>query len=121
MKRLILAALAAFTFVTEAQAHAHLAGSVPANESVVTASPPSIQLRFSHAVRLTALTVESADGERQALEGLPAEAAESLAVVAPKLAPGKYVVSWRALSKDNHVMSGKFSFTLDPHKSAGTH
>jgi methionine-rich copper-binding protein CopC len=121
MKKLMLTMLAALAFGADAQAHAHLAGSVPANESVVTLSPPTIQLRFSHAVRLTALTVESAEGKSQALKGLPTETAQSLSVAAPKLAPGKHVVTWRALSQDNHVMSGKFSFTLDPHKAPGAH
>jgi methionine-rich copper-binding protein CopC len=121
MKKLIPTMLATLIFAAEAQAHAHLADSVPAKESVIATSPPSIQLRFSHAVRLTSLVLESADGKSQALESLPKETAASLSVAAPKLAPGKYVVSWRALSQDNHVMSGKFSFTLDPHAAPAAH
>ena len=97
-----------------AQAHTHLKQSAPAEGSVVTTPPSNIVLTFSEAARVTALTLQK-DGEAaQKLAPLPSTPAEQVTVPAPKLAPGKYVVNWRVVSDDNHIMSGKLHFTIDP-------
>ena len=97
-----------------AESHTHLEGAQPAEGSVVATAPANIVLKFSEAARVTALTVQK-DGEaEQKLAPLPTAASEQVSVPAPKLAPGKYVVNWRVVSADNHVMSGKLHFTIDP-------
>ena len=95
-----------------AQAHTHLKEAVPAEGSTVKASPGEITLTFSEPARLTALTIQKEGGEEQKVTPLPTTAAEKVSVPAPKLAPGKYIVNWRVVSGDNHIMSGKLHFTI---------
>lgn len=115
MKRSIFAAAVCALLVTGlAQAHATLQSAVPANNSVVTAPPTEIKLNFAKPARLTAVTVQKeGDKEARSLDALPKEAAASLTVPVQPLAPGKYTVNWRAMSGDNHVMSGVLRFTVD--------
>lgn len=109
-----LAGAALVALVATAQAHTHLKSAVPAEGSTVTASPERITLMFSEAARVTALTLQK-DGEKeQKLVPLPTEATAHVSVPVPNLAPGKYLVSWRVVSDDNHIMSGKLHFTVAP-------
>jgi hypothetical protein len=95
-----------------AQAHTHLKEALPADGSTVKAPPEQIMLTFSQAARLTALTIRKEGGEEVKLAPLPPGTSAHLMVPAPKLAPGKYTVSYRVVSDDNHVMSGKLHFTV---------
>jgi len=95
------------------QAHTHLKQSAPAEGSIVTAAPANFVLTFSEAARVTALTVQKEGEAAQKLAPLPSAPAEQVTVPAPKLAPGKYVINWRVVSDDNHIMSGKLHFTID--------
>ena len=101
------------TFATTALAHTHLQGSVPADKSRV-AAPAAIELNFSEAARVTALTLQKGSEEPVALKGLPAKAAAQVSVPVTQLSAGDYVVTWRVVGDDGHVMSGKFGFTVDP-------
>jgi methionine-rich copper-binding protein CopC len=118
MKTKVVLAAVLLLFAAAAQAHTHLKESVPKEGSTVPVSPPNIVLKFSEAARLTALTVKKADGAEQKLAPLPSSAATEVTVRAPDLAPGKYVLSWRAVSADSHVMSGEVHFTI-AEKGAG--
>jgi methionine-rich copper-binding protein CopC len=109
---LVTAALLAGSSLAEA--HTHLKEAQPAEGSVVATAPANIVLKFSEAARVMALTVQKEGAAEQKLAPLPTAPAEQVSVPAPKLAPGKYVVNWRVVSGDNHVMSGKLHFTIDP-------
>jgi methionine-rich copper-binding protein CopC len=109
-----LAAIAALAFAAAAQAHTHLKSSSPAEGSSITASPANIVLKFSEAARVTALSVQKDGGPEQKLAPLPAKAAAEVSVPAPSLVAGKYVVNYRVVSDDGHVMSGTLHFTIDP-------
>jgi methionine-rich copper-binding protein CopC len=113
-----LSGLALFAVVTIAHAHAHLKMSTPADASVVTASPPNLVLKFSEAARLTAAWIQKDDGPKQKLTPLPDKPAVEVSVALPSLEPGNYVISWRALSDDGHVMPGQIHFTLSVRGSA---
>lgn len=110
-----------------ALAHTELAGTVPADEAVVESAPEQIELEFSAAVRLTALTVQKTGGEKRSLGPLPGEMTAAFNVALPALDDGHYVVSWRALSEDTHVMTGEFMFAIgegashEEHMSEETH
>jgi len=105
--------LAALVVSTAAFAHTALRSSAPADKSRVRA-PAAIELHFSEAARITALTVQKGKEAAVAIKPLPDKAAKDISVPAPMLAAGDYVVDWRAASEDGHVMSGKFGFTVDP-------
>jgi len=103
---------AALAFSLAAHAHTHLKQSVPAEGSVVPTTPPNIVLKFSEPTRLTALTLQDENGKEHKLVPLPKVPAEEVSVKVPELAPGKYVVTWRAIGADSHVMSGKLNFSV---------
>ena len=96
----------------QAQAHTYLSESIPADEAVVTVAPEEIVLGFSEAVRLTAVSIRADGGAEKTLEPLPGETGERFVVGISDLSPGDYVVSWRAVGADTHVVSGEFRFTV---------
>lgn len=113
MRRVILfSLLVAFLSIGIAAAHAHLKQTVPADGSVLRASPPQLTLTFSEPARLTALWVEPQGGARQKVAPLPETAAAEVTVALPPLKPGKYVIAWRVISDDGHVVPGQLHFTL---------
>ena len=63
--------------------------------------------------RATALTLQQGAATTKNLT-LPAKAAKDLSVPVSGLTAGDYTVNWRVVGEDGHVMSGKFSFTVDP-------
>jgi methionine-rich copper-binding protein CopC len=95
------------------QAHTHLKMAMPADNSVLTSPPSQIMLHFSEATRLTALSIQKeGDKEPKIISPLPKESSAALSVPVAPLAPGKYVVNWRVVGADNHVMSGALHFTV---------
>jgi methionine-rich copper-binding protein CopC len=67
---------------------------------------------------LTALSLQKDAEPAKKLGPLPATPSAEISIPAPKLAAGKYVLSWRAVSNDGHVMPGKVSFTVGPSPAA---
>jgi methionine-rich copper-binding protein CopC len=110
----LLFGLALVMFGVIANAHAHLQKSSPADNSVITTSPPNLVLNFSEASRLTALSIQKGSESQQNLKSLPTTAAQQISVPLPPLTPGTYSVSWRVVSDDGHVMAGALHFTLAP-------
>jgi methionine-rich copper-binding protein CopC len=112
----ILGALVLSLATTVAMAHAHLQKSVPADSGVVTASPANVVLSFSEPAHLTACWIQKGDGAKQKIGPLPTDPARQITVPLPQLAPGTYVVSWRVIGDDSHIVPGQIRFTV----SAGT-
>lgn len=100
-----------------AQAHAHLLSAIPADSTRIATLPEKLVLRFSEPARLTALWIEQQGGARHKVAALPTGSARQVAVPLPRLAPGTYVVSFRALSADGHVVPGHTRFTFAPGKT----
>lgn len=108
----LLSVLALSLLGAAAHAHAHLQKSSPADNSVITTSPPILELHFSEAARLTALSIQKGEEPKRNLAPLPATAAQQVTVPLPLLTPGTYLVAWRVISDDGHVMAGALHFTL---------
>jgi len=103
-------------------AHTELAATVPADRSTLAAAPEKLELEFSEPVRLTALTIQRGDAAKQSLGPLPSANSEKFAVALPAgLGEGHYVVTWRALSEDTHVMSGELMFAVGTAADADAH
>jgi methionine-rich copper-binding protein CopC len=116
MKSLLsLFAVASLAFAGAVQAHAKLEKSQPAANSTVTASPTTVELEFSQPVQLTALTLQAGDAKGRDVGPLPKAASGKISVPLPVLAAGSYTLSWRAISADNHVMSGSIPFKVGAH------
>ena len=114
MKRwsLILAASAALA-VAAAHAHTALRSSSPAEGASAAAPVKEIVLEFGSDVRLTAVTLTAADGAKRAVSEVPAAIAARFALpVRDELGPGAYVVTWRAIGGDTHVVAGEIHFTV---------
>jgi len=93
-------------------AHAHLKKAVPADGAVVSASPSSVVLSFSEPATLTACWLQKGDGPKQKITGLATTPAAQISVPVPKLEAGAYVLSWRVVADDGHVLPGKIHFTV---------
>lgn len=114
MKRNIAAILAIATLAAgSALAHTTLSVTIPANGATLAEAPENLQLSFSEAVRLTALSIQQDGAEKQNLGPLPGESVKKFTVALPAtVEDGEYLVSWRALAADTHVMNGEFSFAV---------
>jgi methionine-rich copper-binding protein CopC len=121
MRRTAFVAALLVLLTPHAFAHTHLAKSDPADGSVVAKAPELITLQFEHAVRVTEFTIqkgaEKGDG---LLKPLPQEPVQKITGTPPKLTAGAYIVNWRAVGSDGHVMSGKVRFTVSPDGAAAS-
>jgi copper resistance protein C len=95
-------------------AHTHLVKAVPADGSTVTVSPPKFLLTFAEPARLTALSLQKDAEPAKKIGPLPTTASAQISIPAPQLLAGKYVLSFRAVGDDGHVMPGKVTFTVGP-------
>lgn len=105
-----------------AWAHVALQSSTPARGSSVEAPVRDIRLRFSQPVepRYTTATIRGPTGETKAepAEVVHGSNGRELSLAVGELGGGEYVVNWRAVAKDGHVVSGRFSFTARPPSTA---
>ena len=97
---------------TVALAHAHLKKAVPADGGVVATSPANVALTFSEPARLTACWIQKGDGPKQKISGLPTAPAAEISVPLPQLEPGTYVLSWKVMGDDTHIVPGQIHFTV---------
>jgi methionine-rich copper-binding protein CopC len=93
-------------------AHTHLVKSIPSNGARMTEPPVKFVLTFAEPAKLTALSLQKDAEPAQKLGPLPTAAAAEISIPAPSLKAGKYVLAWRVVSDDGHVMPGKLSFTV---------
>jgi len=109
-------AVTTLCFAAAAHAHAILDQADPKVGSVVRTAPAEVRLRFSEALEPAFSTVQvlGEDGKRVEV-GRPqvnGAAHDVLTLALPQLAPGAYVVRWRAVSVDTHVTEGRYVFTV---------
>jgi methionine-rich copper-binding protein CopC len=111
----VVGAMAAMVLLAAlpADAHTRMLESTPADGSTLQAAPRQLQLTYSEAVHLTALTIQAAgEAAPRKLGPLPQQAAAKFTIDLPTLAAGSYQLKWRALSDDHHVASGSISFVV---------
>ena len=113
---LMLLAPALLAVAGTAHAHTKLTKAVPADNAVLADAPTQLSLQFSKVARLTAVTLQKEGAQDSVKLGpLPKSASVALSVPMTPLEPGKYLVKWRVVGEDNHVMSGQLHFTIQPH------
>ena len=118
MKRIHIpmALLAAAIPATQAFAHAFLDHAVPAVGSTVPTAPKQVELFYTQSLEpaFSGATIAGPDGQPIATGAAvfdpqnPAEMVLNL----PALPPGRYKVSWHALSVDTHRTEGSFGFDI---------
>jgi methionine-rich copper-binding protein CopC len=110
--RLALLVLAMLGASTEAQAHARLDHASPAVGSTVAGSPDAVTLYFSES-----LEPKFSGGEVRGPGGARVDRGSSVSGSVMRLSvgglpPGRYSVTWHALSVDTHKTQGSFSFQV---------
>ncbi len=112
MKTLLLASLIG-VWAMAAAAHSPLETSDPADGAVLDAAPAEVLFDFNGDIRLTRVTVnhdgsDLTDLDLSAYDGFVSE----FAIPMPDSGPGTYLIEWRGLGTDGHVMTGTLSFTV---------
>lgn len=101
---------------TSVFAHSFLIDATPSSKEHVAAPPKMVKLRFGGGVEppYSKITIETPDGKvlGEGNTGVPGKPRE-LTANAPELAPGKYIVRYRVLSSDGHIVEGNYEFTVD--------
>ncbi|MGJ0394774.1 MAG: copper resistance CopC family protein [Methylocystis sp.] len=119
---LSLAVCGAFAIVlsvagtTSAYAHSFLVDATPSSKEHVASPPKAIKLKFGGGIEppYSKISIETPDGKvlGEGNVGVPGKPRE-LTANAPDLAPGKYIVRYRVLSSDGHIVEGNYEFTVD--------
>ena len=126
-KNLFLALLLILPFT--AIAHSPLASSFPKDGEKLDMAPPEILLVFKSPAKLIKVDMEKlSDKKRKSLLGKLFGSDDSEPVLLdtsfllklkerhvislPSLEMGDYMVFWRALAEDGHVIKGEFTFTV---------
>jgi copper resistance protein C len=122
-RRSVWATLASFalaaTFSQLALAHATLVKSDPGRRAVLVTAPKQIRLWFNEKLEpaYSSITVTDANDRpvgRAAAVVSKDDAKLLTLAIGEVLPPGRYKVSYRALSVDGHVVDSSFSFTIKP-------
>lgn len=105
-----------------ALAHAQLLRTEPADGAVLNIAPERVRLFFSEPIERDFFSLEVYAANRVRVDNRNARIApDNVSVLEaglPRLAPGSYLVAWRALSIDGHVVHGTFAFSVGA--AAGT-
>ena len=112
----VTAVLLSLAAGSPAFAHAFLTKASPAVGSTVATPPAALVLSYTEDLEVPFCTVtvtDAAGGQVQTSkpQAVPGHADE-LSVPLHITAPGKYHVTWHALSVDTHKTQGDFSFTV---------
>ena len=95
-------------------AHEGELGSTPEDGATVQGSPAEIGIEFDGAMRITLFEVTGPDGRMRMARRPGHEPTERYFVEpAEPLPAGDYQVRWRGLSRDGHMMSDGFRFTVE--------
>jgi copper resistance protein C len=117
MKRILMVVICAAQalIAASAAAHAFLDHASPRVGSTVRASPPEVKLWFTQELEPAFSTVAVADAAGKRIDKGDVKVEGDgivLRVSLPALDPGRYKVTWRALSVDTHVTEGDFTFEV---------
>ena len=95
--------------------HTALKSSIPAKGAAV-ASPKTVSLTFTEAVNVNLTTLAITKTDSSVVESLVvpkgAPAATVSAPVTKTLAAGKYLIRWKTVSDDGHVVRSVIPFTV---------
>lgn len=97
--------------------HITLEASLPKDGEVVSADVDEIRLFFSGAPLLRGASVRVVTASRSLVRSTPPAAdpedpKQLFVKIESALAPGAYVVQWRCIADDGHVMRGDFRFEV---------
>lgn len=113
MKYIIAIVLTAM-LSTSAIAHSKVAKYQPQDGASLAEVPAQIELEFTKDIRLTKVEL-SHKGDPVVAFDLQdyAKFSRSFSLPLTAMGAGAYLVQWRGLGNDGHVMQGKFEFTVE--------
>ena len=99
-----------------ASAHAYLVKSVPAQRAVLFRAPAKIQLWFNERLepRYSSFTVSDAEGKTVDIgkAEVNGDDPKQLSASVKTLPAGRYLIKYRVLSVDGHVVQDQLPFTV---------
>jgi methionine-rich copper-binding protein CopC len=115
----LAALITVFGIASGAHAHARLIGADPKGGATPRASPKTIRATFNEPLiaAFSSLSLITAKGGAVPLGKAtlaPGDPRTLMASVLGPLAPGDYVVHWRAVSADTHKTAGDYGFRIEP-------
>lgn len=112
-KALLLAVFVTPLMVSPALAHTAIKVSNIESGATLNVAPETFDFAFGSAVGLAGLTLETIEGIALPFAfDPPAGLQKTFSVKLPGLTPDAYVLKWRAVAKDGHVMTGEVAFTI---------
>lgn len=120
----LFATLAILTTANAAIAHPKLESSSPAPDVSTNPAPKEIKLNFNEGVLAKFSGIELKDEAGKAVAtGVPAtdpkDQKQLIVPISGGLIPGRYTVSWHAVSDDTHRVEGQYSFQLAQDSAPG--
>ncbi|WP_235726613.1 copper resistance CopC family protein [Methylocaldum szegediense] len=117
MKRRLLPILTGLALTSpEVLGHAILVKADPERDAIVSEAPTEVLLTFNEGVgnAFLALAVVNDEGKRVDKHDARLDFTDRsrLRASVENLAPGRYMVRYRVLSADGHVVSGKYFFQI---------
>ena len=114
--RLLLVLFTVLLAPSSLWAHAYLVKSAPAQRAVLYRSPTRIQLWFNERLepKYSSLSVSDADGKPvpTGKAKVSSENPKQLSAPIKPLPPGRYLIRYRVLSVDGHIVQDQFPFTV---------
>lgn len=98
-----------------ALAHSPVKETSPANEAVLEAVPDMLHMTFAAPARVMKVTMTHSKGDathESRLEIPTRDTVEEIHLTPEFMGSGNYLVEWRALGGDGHVLKGTFSFQV---------
>ncbi|MEJ0042534.1 MAG: copper resistance CopC family protein [Rhizomicrobium sp.] len=113
--RVLAAAIAAAALATPALAHTHMIDATPAPGANLAAAPAEIVMHFSGEMEPSFSNIVVTDEKDHVVDAGPSVASgTTMRVPLRSLKPGRYEVTWRAVSIDTHLSEGKYDFLVLP-------
>jgi hypothetical protein len=113
--RIVVASALFAGLASAASAHAFLERASPSAGENLRASPARIELHFSEALEASFSEVRVIDKNGRDMAAGPSLAnGTELDLPLKTLLPGRYRVSWHAVSVDTHRTEGKYNFLVLP-------
>ena len=102
------------TLATGALAHSRMDTTTPENGATLPSAPAEISFNFADDIRLTRVDLTHRDQTSVQLDlGDQTRFDRAFRLPLQGMGTGLYLIEWRGLGVDGHVMQGSFSFTVD--------
>lgn len=114
LKLTLGAFLMASLLAPAAMAHTKIQSATLEDGGVYQTMPDVFDLVFAQKVGLATFSLKDSEGQGVIVDFVPPKSREEkFSIPMPKLQSGLYEMTWRAISKDGHIVNGGLSFTVE--------